>query len=191
MNAHYNQTKYAKVRILKKKIVFQKGQFRLEPEVAKSLSGSPGGSIDVHNTSKLKHLLGNPSGHNPSSTRRRNHPYSDGATFPGDLAGHGVGQPDLVTPVTPPHRDHRELSQYDCATYGGGHLLAALDPEADVAISVADDDEGLEPGSLTGPGLLLDGHDLHDLVLEAGAHEGIDDLVLLDGEGVEVDLLEG
>ncbi len=39
--------------------------------------------------------------------------------------------------------------------------------------------EGLEPGTLTGPGLLLDGHDLQDLVLEGGPEEEIHDLELL------------
>ena len=51
--------------------------------------------------------------------------------------------------------------------------------------------EGLEPGPLTGPGLLLDGHDLENLVLESGSNEHVDDLVLFDGKRVEVDLLEG
>lgn len=51
-----------------------------------------------------------------------------------------------------------------------------------VAVAVAEDDEGLEAGPLAGTCLLLDGRDLHDLVLEAGSHEGVDDLVLLDGE---------
>jgi hypothetical protein len=37
----------------------------------------------------------------------------------------------------------------------------------------------------------LDGRDFHDLVLERGAEERFDDLVLFDGHGEEVDLLEG
>ena len=51
-------------------------------------------------------------------------------------------------------------------------------------------DESLEPGPLTGPGLLLHGHDLQHLVLESGANEHVDDLVLFDGQLVEVDLLQ-
>ena len=47
-------------------------------------------------------------------------------------------------------------------------------------------DESLEPGPLTGPGLLLHGHDLQHLVLESGANEQVDDLVLFDGQRVEV-----
>ena len=48
----------------------------------------------------------------------------------------------------------------------------------------------LKTSTLTGPGLLLDGHDLQDLVLQLLAEEEVDDFRLLDGKGVEVDLLE-
>ena len=51
-------------------------------------------------------------------------------------------------------------------------------------------DESLESCPLTGPGLLLHGHDLQHLVLESGANKHVDDLVLFDGQGVEVDLLQ-
>lgn len=60
----------------------------------------------------------------------------------------------------------------------------------DVTSRVTDDDDGLESCTLTGAGLLLDGLDLHDFVLE-GWEEEVDDLVLLDWEGVEVDFLHG
>jgi hypothetical protein len=48
----------------------------------------------------------------------------------------------------------------------------------------------LEAGALSGAGLLLHGHDLHDLVLQAGAEEVLNNLVLLDGHGEQVDLLQ-
>lgn len=37
----------------------------------------------------------------------------------------------------------------------------------------------LEPGALTSPGLLLDGHDLEHLVLQTRTQEEVDDLRLL------------
>ena len=40
-------------------------------------------------------------------------------------------------------------------------------------------DKSLESCPLTGPGLLLDGHDLENLVLEGWAQEQVNDLVLL------------
>ena len=44
----------------------------------------------------------------------------------------------------------------------------------------------LETCALTGTGLLLHRLDLHDLVLELG-QEGVDDLILLDWQRVEID----
>ena len=99
-----------------------------------------------------------------------------------------MGLPNLVPPVTSPHRDHSQLSQNDSTTNGGGDFLAALDAKSNVAITIIDDNEGLETGTLIGMGLLLNGHDF-DLVLEARV-ELVDDLVLLDWEGMEVDLLQ-
>jgi pyruvate/2-oxoglutarate dehydrogenase complex dihydrolipoamide acyltransferase (E2) component len=66
----------------------------------------------------------------------------------------------------------------------------ALYPEAEVAVRVADGDERLEAGALAGARLLLDGHDLHHLVLELVLEEVVDDFSLLHGEGEEEDLLD-
>ena len=55
---------------------------------------------------------------------------------------------------------------------------------------VSDGDEGLEPGALTGGGLLLNGHDLHDLILELVLEEVVDDLGFLHRDGEEEDLLD-
>merc|ERR1719193_1741742 len=74
---------------------------------------------------------------------------------------------------------------------GRGNFLAALHTKPDVAIVVADGNESLEPGSLSSPGLLLDRHDLQNLVLEGRSKEEVNDLMLLDGERKEVDLLQG
>jgi hypothetical protein len=95
-----------------------------------------------------------------------------------------------VTPVTTTDGDDRELGQDNGTTDGGGDFLGALDTQTNVAVRVTDKDKSLESGSLTGTGLFLDRHDLHDLVLELG-QEKVDDLELLDGEGEEVDLLDG
>jgi hypothetical protein len=46
---------------------------------------------------------------------------------------------------------------------GGGHLLGALDAQADVAVVVANHHKRLEAGALACPRLLLHRHDLHDL----------------------------
>jgi len=100
-----------------------------------------------------------------------------------------VGLSNLVPPVSPPDGHDRELGEDDGAADGRSDLLGALDAEPDVAVAVADDDERLEPGALPGAGLLLHGRDLHHLVLEP-RDELLHDLVLLDGERVQVDLLD-
>ena len=157
-------------------------------EVAKSLGGATGRGEDILNASELQHLLGHARGDDAGTPGGGHHAHCDGAALAGDLARHGVRLADLVPPVAPPDGHDRELGEDDGAADGGGHLLGALDPEPDVAVAVADDDEGLEARALPGARLLLHRRDLHDLVLEPG-EEGLHDLVLLDGERVEVDLL--
>ena len=98
-----------------------------------------------------------------------------------------MARPNLVPSVTSPHKDHKQLSQNDSTTNGGGEFLAALDAKSNVAVTVTNNNEGLETGMLSGTSLLLNGHDFHDLIFEAGA-ELADDLVLLNWEGMEVDL---
>ena len=48
----------------------------------------------------------------------------------------------------------------------------------------------LEAGPLSSACLLLDGHDLHDLVLQSRAQEVVHNLALLDGHGEQVNLLQ-
>lgn len=96
----------------------------------------------------------------------------------------------MGTPVSSSDGDDGELGSDDSSSDGGGDLLSALLSESDVSVEVSNGDEGLEPGSLSGRGLLLNGGDVHDLVLEGGEEE-VDNLELLDGKREEVDLLHG
>ena len=48
----------------------------------------------------------------------------------------------------------------------------------------------LKSSPLTSSSLLLDRHDLQNLVLQSRANEHVNDLVLFDGERVEIDLLQ-
>ena len=159
-------------------------------EISKGFGWTSGGGENIIDTGELQHLFRNPSSDNTGPTRGRDHANGDGTTLSGDLAGNGVGLSNLVPPVPSPNGNNRELGQYNCAANGGGDFLAALDAETDVAIAVSDDDEGLETRALTGTSLFLHRHDLHDLVFESGPNEGVDDLVLLDWEWVQVDLLQ-
>ena len=114
----------------------------------------------------------------------------DGTALAALLGGEGVRKTEVGTPVTATDGDDAELGDDDGGADSGSDFLGGLDAEADVALGVANEHNGLESGSLTGAGLLLHGLDLHDLILELGQEE-VDNLVLLDGQGEEVDLLHG
>ena len=64
------------------------------------------------------------------------------------------------TPVTSSDGDDTELGDDDGSSDSGSNFLGGLDTETDVTLGVTNDNNGLESGSLTGTGLLLDGLDL-------------------------------
>merc|ERR550517_1797218 len=123
--------------------------------------------------------------------RSRDESHPDAAALASHLAGDSVGLSQLGSPEASPHGNNGELCHDDGATDGGGNFLTALHTKPDVAVVVADGNKGLEPGSLSSPGLLLDRHDLQNLVLKGGSKEEVNDLMLLDGEREEIDLLQG
>jgi len=63
-------------------------------------------------------------------------------------------------PVTSSDWNDGELGDDDGGADGSGDFLGGLDTETDVASGVTDDNDGLEAGTLTGTGLLLDRLDL-------------------------------
>lgn len=71
-----------------------------------------------------------------------------------------MGETKVGTPVSATDGDDAELSDDDGGADGGSNFLGGLDSETDVALGVTDKDDGLETGTLTGTGLLLDGLDL-------------------------------
>ena len=115
--------------------------------------------------SNLEKLLGDRSRDDTSSTRSRDQSHPNAAALSSHLAGDSVGLAELRSPEATTHGNNGELGHDDGATDGGGNFLAALHAEPDVAVVVADGHEGLEPSSLSSPGLLLDRHDLQNLVL--------------------------
>merc|ERR1719483_891382 len=159
-------------------------------KVSECSSGALGRGVAILNSSHLEELLGDGSGDDASSTRSRDESHPNAAALASHLAGHSVGLAKLRSPETAPHGNDGELGHDDGAADGGGNFLAALHAEPDVAVVVADGHEGLEPSPLSSPGLLLDGHDLENLVLQGRSKEQVNDLVLLDGEREEVDLLQ-
>jgi hypothetical protein len=67
---------------------------------------------------------------------------------------------EVGAPVAAADGEDGELGDDDGGADSGSDFLGGLDAETDVAFGVADDDDGLESGALTGAGLLLDGLDL-------------------------------
>ncbi len=63
-------------------------------------------------------------------------------------------------PVATTDREDGELSNDDGGADGGCDFLRSFDAETDVAFRVANNDDGLEAGTLAGTGLFLDGLDL-------------------------------
>ena len=68
---------------------------------------------------------------------------------------------EVGTPVTATNGENSELGDDDGGTDGSSDFLGGLDSETNVALRVTNDDDGLETGTLTGTGLLLDRFDLY------------------------------
>lgn len=152
------------------------------------LSGTSG--VAIFNTSEVEEFLGDWGSDNSYTLGSWNKPNLDRSGLSGHLAGNSMDVSDLVSPVSSSDWDDVELGNLQTVLDGNLHFLGNLDSQTDVSVLVSDSDDGLESGSLSSSSLLLDGHDLHDFVTEV-LDEVVDDLVLLDWEGVGVDLFEG
>ena len=84
----------------------------------------------------------------------------DGTALAALLDGDGVRLTKVGAPVTTTDGDNSELGNDDGGADGGSNFLGGLDTETNVASRVTNDNDGLEAGTLTGTGLLLDGLDL-------------------------------
>jgi len=94
---------------------------------------------------------------------------------------------DFVTPISSSNWDDVQLGLDDSSSDGSGNFLSALDSQSNVSVVVSNNNEGLESGSLTGLGLFLDWHDLHDFIGDFSSQKVINDLIFLDGESEQVD----
>ena len=144
--------------------------------------------VAILDTGKLQKSLRSGGSDDTSSSRSRDETAHDRSYLPADLRGDGVRFTELSTPVTSSDGDDGKFCKDDCATNGGCDFLRALDTQTDMAIEISDSNKCLESRTLTGTGLLLNRHDLHDLIFEFW-EEKVDDLVLLDWEREEVDFL--
>lgn len=101
---------------------------------------------------------------------------------------------DLVTPIASSDWDKGELGTDEGALDSNLDFLRKLDAETNVPVVVTNNNDGLEAGSLTGLGLLLDGDNFHDFVRESTLgvfNKLVNDGRLFDRDGVGVDFLKG
>lgn len=84
----------------------------------------------------------------------------DGTALARLLDGDGVRFTEVGTPVTTTNWHNRKLRDDDGSADGSCDFLGGLDAESNVSLAVTNDDDGLETGTLTGTGLLLDRLDL-------------------------------
>jgi len=173
--------------------------------VTTGLGVTAGGGVDIGDTGESHKLLCGRGADNTGTARGRDQTHGNGTTLARDLHGDGVGETETRAPVTATDRDQVDLGSHQTTGDGVGNFLGGLDTKADVARAIANADESLETVALTGGGLLLDGHDLHDVILEDAradrgeatatflvlGEENVDDLRFLDAQRVEVDVLDG
>jgi len=88
------------------------------------------------------------------------HPNAHGTALSVDLCRQRVRLTEVGAPVASSDGDDGQLGDDDGGADGSGHFLGRLDAETDVALRVADDDDGLETRALSGASLLLHGLDL-------------------------------
>ena len=96
---------------------------------------------------------------------------------------------DFVTPITSSNWDDVLLRNLETSLDGKLNFLGNLDTNSNMSVLITNSDDSLESGSLTGLGLLLNGDDLDDLIIEI-LQEFLSDLVFLDWDGVKEDLLD-
>ena len=101
-----------------------------------------------------------------------------------------MGATDFVAPISLSDGNDVEFGHgdgtFDCTL----DLFVAFPSKSDVVPLISNDGVGFEAGSLTGLGLFLDGLDLHDLFLDVLAQEGVNDFLLLDGDGESEDIVD-
>lgn len=163
-------------------------------EVLSSSGLTSTGGVAIIDTGELQDLLGNDSGNASSSSWGWDHSNGTGTALSLDLNWDGMDISNSGSPISSSDWDKVDLGIEEGTLDGNLDLLGALDTDTNVTLSVTDGNDGLESGSLTGLGLLLDGEDAHDLIGELGlgvGNESVDDWGFLDWDGVGVDLLEG
>jgi hypothetical protein len=147
--------------------------------------------VAILDSSHVHELLSSRRSNKSGSARSRNETNTNGSTLSGDLAGNGMGKSSLTSPVSTADRGYVELSSSDSSTDSGSYLRGTLDSKTNMSVVVSKSNEGLETGTLTSRRLLLNRHDLHNLIVKLVLEEELDDLSLLHRHGEKENLLDG
>jgi len=158
-------------------------------EVTHGTGVTTGRGVAILNTGHAQKTLTGGRGHESGTAGSRNETNTNRTALARHFSGDSVGQATLTSPESTTDGRNVELSGEDGTTDSGGDFRRALDTKANVSSGISDSNEGLETSTLTSGTLLLNRHDLHDLVLKLVLQEVVDDLGLLDGDGEEEDLL--
>lgn len=95
-----------------------------------------------------------------------------------------MGLADPTPPAALSHRDNVEIGQDDGPMNGSGYFSGALNTQ-NMSIIVPKGDKWLELGPLAS------GHNLQNLILERCPQKKVNNLRFLDGQGEEINLLQG
>ena len=128
--------------------------------VLKSLGGTSGRGVSILDTSQLQETLDSGRGNETGTAGGGDETDGDGTALAGLLGGERVRLTEVGTPVTSSDGHNAELGDDDGSADSGRDFLGGLDTETNVTLGVTNDNDGLETGTLTGTGLLLDGLDL-------------------------------
>jgi len=146
--------------------------------------------VAIIDSGHMQKLLSGRRRNKSSTARGRYETNTDGSALSGDLAGNSVGHATLTSPVSTTDGGDIELGTNDSSTDSSGDFGGALNSKTQMSGGISDGNKGLETSTLSSRRLLLDGHDLHDLIQELVLKEVVDDLTLLDGKGKEEDLFD-
>lgn len=83
----------------------------------------------------------------------------------GLLERNGIGIADLVLPVALPYQMMKSVARYWHDGWNS-YLLGAHNTQTNMAIVIPDGDKCLDPGPVANTGLLLQRHNLQNLILE-------------------------
>lgn len=129
------------------------------------------------------------------TTGRGNETHSNTSAFTGKFGANGMRRVESRSPISQPDGDEGHFCGFDGAFNRICDFGGCLPSQTDEAFSVSDGDERFKSRPLTGGRLLLNGHDLHDLVLQfsltgRSPKKMLNNIILFNTQGKSVDQSE-